>query len=74
MRGATEVGVLATLIGVTGTTLTQITSIPITYLDSPATTSATTYKTQIMSVSNIAKVFTGAGAGTSTIIAMEIGA
>jgi hypothetical protein len=74
MRGATSIGTFAPIVGVTGSTATDISNVTISYVDSPATTSATTYKTQLNSSDNIAKAFTGAGAGTSTIIAMEIGA
>ena len=42
------------------------------YLDSPATTSATTYKTQFMSVANIAVVAVQDSGSTSTITLMEI--
>jgi len=74
MRGASSIGTFAAIVGTTGSTLTNISNVTISYVDSPATTSATTYKTQLNSPSNITKAFTGAGAGTSTIIAMEIGA
>lgn len=74
MRDATSVGTFAAIVGTTGSALTNISNVTISYLDSPATTSATTYKTQLNSASNIAKAFTCAGGGTSTIIAMEIGA
>jgi hypothetical protein len=73
-RGATDLGVFAAIVGTTGSALTNISNVTISYLDSPSTTSATTYKTQLNSPSNTAKAFTGAGSGTSTIIAMEIGA
>jgi hypothetical protein len=46
----------------------------ITYLDSPATTSATTYKMQILSPTNLAAVTAQAGNGMSSITLMEIGA
>lgn len=45
-----------------------------TYLDSPATTSATTYKTQFMSGANVAGVTCQIAGGTSSITLMEIGA
>ncbi len=44
------------------------------YLDSPATTSATTYKTQQSSQNNNAKVGCQAASATSTIVLMEISA
>jgi hypothetical protein len=55
------VGSVAELIG----------SYPITYLDSPATTSSTTYKTQ-MTASNGATCIVQSANATSTIILMEI--
>jgi hypothetical protein len=45
-----------------------------TYLDSPATTSSTTYKVQYCSAANVAQVQVNAGGGTSTITLMEIAA
>jgi len=74
LRDATSVGTLAAIVGTTGSSLTNISNVTISFVDTPATTSATTYKTQLNSASNTAKAFTGAGSGTSTIIAMEIGA
>jgi hypothetical protein len=49
---------------------------PVTFLDSPATTSATTYKTQIKMSSTADSRFTAAqqAGSTSSIIALEIGA
>ena len=44
------------------------------YLDSPATTSATTYKTQFMSGANIASAVVQAGNASSTMVLVEIGA
>jgi len=74
LRDATSVGTLAAIVGTTGSSLTNISNVTISFVDTPATTSAITYKTQLNSASNTAKAFTGAGSGTSTIIAMEIGA
>ena len=49
---------------------------PITYLDSPATTSATTYKTQgrIVTATNNNTIVFQDGSGTSTITLLEIAA
>jgi hypothetical protein len=44
------------------------------FLDAPATTSATIYKTQFKSNDNNARVFVQAGSSRSTIILMEVGA
>jgi len=46
----------------------------VTYLDSPATTSPTTYKTQFKNPANAASVFVQGDSATSTITLMEIGA
>jgi hypothetical protein len=50
--------------------------LPITYLDSPATTSATTYKTQanMTSVASSRTTYCQQAGSTSSIIALEIGA
>jgi len=45
-----------------------------TYLDSPATTSATTYKTQFYIDGTTSDLYAQWGGGTSTMILMEIGA
>jgi len=44
------------------------------YLDSPATTSSTTYSTKFANNNNTAEVYVQNGGGASTIILMEIGA
>lgn len=74
MRNSTYVDTLCSIAGYTNTTLTQIYNVTMSYVDSPASTSALTYKTQLQSNDNNTKVFVGAGGGTSTMIAMEIGA
>lgn len=75
MRGATNLGIFANLISNNAAATTNINgAVSFSYVDSPASTSALTYKTQIFSIDNIAKVFTQAGACPSTIIAIEIGA
>lgn len=59
----------------TGTTTLNINgSVGTTYLDSPATTSAVTYKTQFASSSSNAVVTAQFGNSTSTITLMEIAA
>ena len=50
------------------------TSISFEILDAPATTSATTYKTQFMNFNNTASCSVQAESGVSSIILMEIGA
>jgi hypothetical protein len=74
MRGATEILKARDML-YTNTTLTfQAVNQVMNYLDSPATTSATTYKTQFASAGSTASVGVGNGGVTSTIILMEIGA
>lgn len=74
LRGATDLGTFASIHALTSSTATNINNLAVQYLDSPSTTSSTTYKTQINSSAGNTKVFTGAGGGTAVIIAMEIGA
>lgn len=74
-RGATQIIRFANYLAYTNSALQNIETVSTAYLDSPATTSATTYKTTFASADNIAEVWVQlAGAATSTIILMEIGA
>ena len=57
-----------------GTTIESVGASGLTYLDSPATTSATTYKMQFKSAGGTATVSAQNGSGRSTITLMEIGA
>ena len=59
------------LLATTGTVVETIASYPISYLDSPATTSSTTYKTQMTAGNGATCVVQNANA-TSTITLMEI--
>jgi hypothetical protein len=80
LRGATSLGFLAGLAGYTGTSLSLgFNSVTASYLDSPATTSATTYKTTFASQANSGRAgvqVTGIGseATMSMITLLEIGA
>jgi hypothetical protein len=77
LRGATVIAsAVSTYAAYTNSilNLNDIGSIGITYLDSPATTSSTTYKMQFASVSNNDGVYVGANATRSSITLMEIGA
>jgi len=58
--------------GYTGTTVENTQAASTCYLDSPATTSATTYKTQLASYSNAATAYVQAYNETSTITLLEI--
>jgi hypothetical protein len=60
-------------------TFNHVGSVSASYLDSPATTSATTYKTQFASPGSLATAYVQsyggtAGSSKSTITLMEIGA
>jgi len=75
LRTSTVLAYLAYQAGQTNSTsVNYLGSASISYLDSPATTSATTYKTQIASGANVAAVWAQLGGGNtiSTITLMEI--
>ena len=73
LRGASSLIVFETTALFTNTTTSNnIGACSTTYLDSPATTSATTYKTQVASRSNNASVYVQNNASYSTITLMEI--
>ena len=80
MRDSTSILTFGDGNGYTGNTDgNNIGSVSASYLDSPATTSATVYKTQFRSTTNAADVYvqsyrTTAGATYSTITLLEIGA
>ena len=78
LRGASEIQRLGDLDGYTGSTANSyFGSVSSSYLDSPATTSSTTYKTQLASGSNTGTVAIGqytSTFATSTITLMEIAA
>ena len=79
LRGATVISNFEGFAGYNATTTNNFFgSCSVCYLDSPATTSATTYKTQLASGSNNSQVYTQTpGTGTtsmSTITLMEIAA
>jgi hypothetical protein len=73
LRGATVIQKFARW-GNTDSTLTQSGNATTLYLDSPATTSSTTYKTQFNSTNNSASVTVQWDSVVSTIILMEISA
>lgn len=73
LRGATTIANMAQINYTGGATPQIMTAVPINFVDSPATTSATTYKVQFNSNSNNASItvqFTGAT--NSSIILMEV--
>ena len=74
MRDATAVHTFAVATGYTGTTIDNIFVISAMYLDSPATTSATAYKTQFANFQNNAAVAANTNNTPATITLMEISA
>ena len=72
MRDSSVIDVLDG-IGYTGSTLVQYGYYAFTYLDSPSSTSAITYKTQVKSGDNVAYVQSQVNGNPSTITLMEIG-
>jgi hypothetical protein len=75
VRGATTILQMATIAGGTGSTADlNWGTMAATYLDSPATTSATTYKTEFNSTNGTTQATVQHGGSTSTIILMEVGA
>ena len=73
LRGATDLQTTLVLLK-TGTAIENVGYYAHTYLDSPATTSATTYKTQFANQANVSAVFAQENNNPSTITLMEIGA
>jgi len=73
-RGATELLKFADGSLYTGTAITNTASGSVAYLDSPATTSATTYKTTFNNPANAAVTDVQVNGETSSIILLEIGA
>jgi len=75
VRGSTEISIMAIQAGFTNdSAFNNVGTVAITYKDSPATTSATTYKVQFASAANNAVVAVQAGSSLSSITLMEIGA
>lgn len=74
MRDATAVHTFAVATGYTGTNLSNIFCISATFLDSPATTSATAYKTQFANFTAAASVSANTNNTPATITLMEISA
>ena len=74
LRGSTEIQVIATVLGFNAQAQESYFSTSTVYLDSPATTSATTYKTQFASRFGAADVRVNADGSASTIVLMEVSA
>jgi hypothetical protein len=75
LRGVTNILTFEDQVLKTDNTNTNnVGSVSCNFLDSPATTSATTYKTQFKSPSNIGDIAVQRGSAASTITLIEIGA
>jgi hypothetical protein len=75
MRGATNIGNMSGgLFLYNASAIYNAASLSISVLDSPASISAQTYKTQFMNPNNTASVQVQEGSALSTIILMEISA
>ena len=73
LRGATNIASFAQSVGYTNSTLQLWTATAsISYLDSPATTSATTYKTQFRNPNNSAQISVQKAGTVSSIVLMEV--
>jgi len=75
VRGSTELLLIDDAAAYTGSAAAVgVGNVYASYLDSPATTSATTYKVQFASSLNVAKVQIQTSSSTSTITLMEVAA
>ena len=75
LRGSTDIAKIEESAGYTNSAAAnRFGSISIEYLDSPATTSATTYKTQFNADSSIATVFLQINSAVSTMTLLEVAA
>jgi hypothetical protein len=74
VRGSTDIYTISTFLGYTGTSIEMYFPAHGIYLDSPATTSATTYKTQFANSTAASLVNVQQGSVRSTILLMEISA
>jgi hypothetical protein len=72
LRNSTSIITFERQLNYTASSGTTSSSVSTNYLDSPATTSATTYKTQVSSGANNAVIEVQASSSTSTITLMEI--
>lgn len=72
VRDSTALGNFSQYSAYTNTTLTNSVSAGYTYLDSPATTSATVYKTQFCALTNVPTAYVQDSSTVSSITVMEI--
>jgi hypothetical protein len=74
-RGASNIAqVSASAADTNSVTRNEVGTVAISYLDSPATTSATTYKTQFATSGNSGTIYVQVSSATSSIVLLEIGA
>ena len=74
-RGASNIAqVSASAADTNSTARNEVGTVAISYLDSPATTSATTYKTQFATSGNSGTIYVQVSSATSSIVLLEIGA
>ena len=73
VRAATDI-FETTFMGYQGSAVRLIQGFAMQYLDSPSTTSSTTYKLQFKNFNNGASVLSQVNGATATIILMEVGA
>lgn len=75
LRSGSDIAAMSVVAAATGdTSINNIGTVSINYLDSPATTSSVTYKTQFSSLANIAVSYVQKDNAVSTITLMEIAA
>lgn len=74
VRNSTDIATAIAQLGYTATDLRQGLSFAYSYLDSPATTSSTTYKTQFANQFGSGDLYIQPNSETCTIVLMEIGA
>jgi hypothetical protein len=75
LRNSTVLAKIADSYGYTGTLIDNVSGqCSTSFLDSPATTSSVTYKTQFMATQNTASVKVQAGSAVSTITLLEVSA
>jgi hypothetical protein len=72
VRAATDI-FETTFMGYTSTTMRLIQGFSMQYLDSPSTTSSTTYKLQFKNFTSAASVLSQVNGATATMILMEVG-
>lgn len=71
-RNSSNILAFGTYVSGTGSTIQNVTSVSASYLDSPASISALTYKTVFVNVNGLGSCSVQFGGGASTITLMEI--